>query len=168
MSCISLAGWLSGVFNAVKLLYSFSTSGPSSTLKPISEKIDEISSIVCDTGCIFPRTKVLSGRVISTFSFSNFLFISSIWISSILEFIRFCNSFFIKFKSEANFFLSFSAIDPNFLNSDEINPLFTYWLDLISFISDKFNFYSNFKRNSPLIFLRSDILTDYFLTKIKQ
>ena len=45
MSCISLAGWLSGVFNAVKLLYSFSTSGPSSTLKPISEKIEEISSI---------------------------------------------------------------------------------------------------------------------------
>ena len=40
MSCISLAGWLSGVFSAVKLLYSFSTSGPSSTLKPISEKID--------------------------------------------------------------------------------------------------------------------------------
>ena len=38
MSCISLAGWLSGVFNAVKLLYSFSTSGPSSILKPISEK----------------------------------------------------------------------------------------------------------------------------------
>jgi len=41
---------LSGVFKAVKLLYSFSTSGPSSTLNPISEKIDEISSIVCDTG----------------------------------------------------------------------------------------------------------------------
>ena len=39
------SGWLSGVFNAVKLLYSFSTSGPSSTLKPISEKIEEISSM---------------------------------------------------------------------------------------------------------------------------
>jgi hypothetical protein len=47
---MSLAGWLSGVFKAVKLLYSFSISGPSSTLKPISEKIDDISSIVCETG----------------------------------------------------------------------------------------------------------------------
>jgi hypothetical protein len=50
VSCISLAGWLSGVFNAVKLLYSFSISGPSSTLNPISEKIEEISSITWDTG----------------------------------------------------------------------------------------------------------------------
>jgi len=63
---------LSGVFKAVKLLYSFSTSGPSSTLKPISEKIDEISSITCETGCILPCANGLSGNVISTFSFSNF------------------------------------------------------------------------------------------------
>ena len=47
---MSLAGWWSGVFNAVKLLYSVSTSGPSATEKPISEKIEEISSITCDTG----------------------------------------------------------------------------------------------------------------------
>ena len=51
---MSLAGWSSGVFNAVKLLYSVSTSGPSATEKPISEKIEEISSMTCDTGCIFP------------------------------------------------------------------------------------------------------------------
>ena len=31
----------------IYLLYSFSTSGPSSTLKPISEKIEDISSMVC-------------------------------------------------------------------------------------------------------------------------
>ncbi len=66
---MSRAGWLSGVFSAVKLLYSFSTSGPSSTLKPISENIDEISSIVWDTGWIFPLTKDLPGKVISTLSF---------------------------------------------------------------------------------------------------
>ena len=42
---MSLAGWLSGVFNAVKLLYSFSTSGPSSILKPISENMDDISRL---------------------------------------------------------------------------------------------------------------------------
>ena len=36
--------------SAVKLLYSFSTSGPSSTLKPISEKIDDISSIFSEIG----------------------------------------------------------------------------------------------------------------------
>ena len=41
---MSLAGWSSGVFNAVKLLCSDSTSGPSATEKPISENIDEISS----------------------------------------------------------------------------------------------------------------------------
>ena len=77
-----------GVFSAVKLLYSFSTSGPSSTLKPISEKIEDISSIVCDTGCIFPLIKVLSGKVTSIFSFSNFSFISLISASLIFEFIK--------------------------------------------------------------------------------
>jgi hypothetical protein len=51
---MSLAGCSSGVFSAVKLLYSDSTSGPSATEKPISEKIDDISSITCETGCIFP------------------------------------------------------------------------------------------------------------------
>ena len=54
MSCISLAGWSSGVLSAVKLLYSVSTSGPSATENPISENIEEISSITCDTGWIFP------------------------------------------------------------------------------------------------------------------
>ena len=38
------------MFSAVKLLYSFSISGPSSTLKPISENIDEISSIFSEIG----------------------------------------------------------------------------------------------------------------------
>ena len=139
MSCISLAGWLSGVFNAVKLLYSFSTSGPSSTLKPISEKIDDISSIVCETGWIFPLTKDLSGKVISIFSLSSFWFISAFSISLIFWFIKFCNSSLIRFKSEANFFRSGSAIEPIFLNCDETNPFLPNRLDLIWFISVRFN-----------------------------
>ena len=98
MSCISLAGWLSGVFKAVKLLYSFSTSGPSSTLNPISEKIDDISSIVWDTGWILPFMNGLSGKVISIFSFSSFSLISAFSISFIFELIKSCNSSFIIFK----------------------------------------------------------------------
>ena len=47
---MSLAGCSSGVFKAVKLLYSDSTSGPSATENPISEKIEDISSITCETG----------------------------------------------------------------------------------------------------------------------
>ena len=39
VSCISLAGWFSGKFNAVKLYQSSSISGPSSMLNPISLKI---------------------------------------------------------------------------------------------------------------------------------
>ena len=64
----------------MKLLYSFSTSGPSSTLKPISENIDEISSIVCDTGCILPIEIDLSGKDTSIFSFFNLSFTSEISI----------------------------------------------------------------------------------------
>ena len=39
VSCISLAGWFSGKFNAVKLYQSFSISGPSSILNPMSLKL---------------------------------------------------------------------------------------------------------------------------------
>ena len=136
MSCISLAGWLSGVFKAVKLLYSFSTSGPSSTLKPISEKIDDISSITWETGWILPWEKLLSGRVTSIFSFWSFKFISFISISLILFDITIWSSSLIEFKSDANFFLSSAATDPNFLNSFEIFPFFPnksvlIWLTLL-------------------------------------
>ncbi len=124
MSCISLAGWLSGVFNAVKLLYSFSTSGPSSTLNPISENIEEISSITWETGCTFPWLKLLSGKVISNFSFCSFELIFLFSISSNPIFNWFCNSSFIRLSSDANFFLSSADIDPIFLNSNAMTPFF--------------------------------------------
>ena len=116
----------------------------------------------------FVITNDLSGKVISTFSFSNFLFISVFSASFIFELIIFCSSSLIKFKSEANFFFSLSAIDPILLNCEEINPFFPNRFDLISFISDTSNFLLSFKRNSSFIFLRSDIFTDYFFSKIKQ
>ena len=47
----------------------------------ISENIDDISSITCETGCIFPRLNSLSGNVTSTFSFSSLELISFISIS---------------------------------------------------------------------------------------
>ena len=137
MSCISLAGWLSGVFKAVKLLYSFSISGPSSTLKPISENIDEISSIVCETGWILPLTNDLSGRVTSIFSFSNFSFIFFDSILLILFVIKFCNSSLIWLRSDANFFLSASGIDAIFFNWEEIRPFFPNSSVLICLISSK-------------------------------
>ena len=74
---ISGCGWSSGVFKAVKLLYSVSTSGPSATEKPISENMEEISSITWDTGCIFPFGLSRAGNVTSTLSFCSF------WFSSI-------------------------------------------------------------------------------------
>ena len=102
--------------------------------------MDDISSIVWDTGWIFPLTKFLSGRVTSILSFSNFLFISVFSISFILKLIKLCSSSFIIFKSAANFFLSFSAIEPIFLNCYEINPFFPNKSDFILFISERFNF----------------------------
>ena len=80
---MSLAGWLSGVLSAVKLLYSVSTSGPSATEKPISENIEDISSITCETGWIFPCRAGLTGKVTSTFSFLSFSFISKFSISKV-------------------------------------------------------------------------------------
>ena len=70
-------------------------------LNPISENIDEISSITWDTGWIFPSIKGLPGKVISTFSFFNLLFISS---NSKLEFFlsnKIKNSSLRMFKLDA-------------------------------------------------------------------
>ena len=50
---MSLAGCSSGVFKAVKLLYSDSHQ-PSATENPISEKIEDKPSITCETGWILP------------------------------------------------------------------------------------------------------------------
>ena len=149
---MSRAGWLSGVFNAVKLLYSFSISGPSSTLNPISEKIDEISSMTWDTGWIFPWTKGLSGKVISIFSFSNFWLISFVSILLIFVVIKFWSSSFTEFKSDANFFLSCSATFPSSLNLELINPFFPNRSALIWLTWFKSKFSCNFKRNSSFIF----------------
>ena len=59
---------------------------------------------------------------------------------------------------------SFNKMEDYDLNSDETNPFFPNRFDLISFISDRSNFPLSFKRNSSFIFLRSDILTDYFFS----
>ena len=39
--------------------------------------MDEISSITCDTGCIFPNLNSFSGNVTSSFSFLTFSSIST-------------------------------------------------------------------------------------------
>ena len=85
---MSLAGWCGGVFNAVKLLYSFSTSGPSATENPISPKIAVTSSMTCVTGWIFPKEMGLPGKVTSILSSDNFLLISFCSKRLILELIR--------------------------------------------------------------------------------
>ena len=51
------------------------------------------------------------------------------------------------------------------LNLVEINQIKS---DLILFNSLISNFLSSLERNSSFIFLRSDIFTDYFFSKIKQ
>ena len=47
-------------------------SGPSATENPISEKIEDISSITWETGCILPWLNGLTGKVTSIFSFFSF------------------------------------------------------------------------------------------------
>jgi len=62
VSCISLAGWSSGVFNAVKLLYSVSTSGPSATATQLanSRTIGMTGDVVW-TSAAFDGTANVSG-----------------------------------------------------------------------------------------------------------
>ena len=70
VSCISRAGWPTGVFSMVKLLSSVSMSGPSATEKPMSAKIAVSSSITWLIGCTRPSSGGLSrtGSVTSTVS----------------------------------------------------------------------------------------------------
>ncbi len=60
---MSLAGWCSGKFKAVKLCQSSSISGPSETLKPILEKISMIWFFTMDIGCLAPNSSDSPGRV---------------------------------------------------------------------------------------------------------
>ena len=61
VSCISLAGWFSGKFNAVKLYQSSSISGPSSMLNPISLKILMILFLTILSGCSDPTVSSSAG-----------------------------------------------------------------------------------------------------------
>ena len=63
MSCISLAGWCSGRFNAVKLCQSSSISGPSEISKPIFKKISIILFFTIDIGCFDPNFMKSAGFV---------------------------------------------------------------------------------------------------------
>ena len=63
VSCISLAGWFLGKFKAVKLYQSFSISGPSSILKPISLKILIILFLTILRGWRAPIVSSCGGRV---------------------------------------------------------------------------------------------------------
>ena len=66
VSCISLAGWFFGTFNAVKLCQSSSISGPSEIENPIDEKISTISCSTIDKGCLEPILLVATGFVRSS------------------------------------------------------------------------------------------------------
>ena len=55
VSCISRAGWYSGVFNAVKLCQSSSTSGPVHISYPNDSSIADISDKAWVNGCNVPR-----------------------------------------------------------------------------------------------------------------
>ena len=62
------AGWSSGLFRAVKLVQSFSTSGPSATSKPMERKISSTRSQVRITGWMPPGARPRPGRVTSMVS----------------------------------------------------------------------------------------------------
>jgi hypothetical protein len=68
VSCIERAGWFSGLFSAVKLVQSFSISGPSATAKPIEPKISSMRRQVRLTGCRPPRPRPRPGSVTSSAS----------------------------------------------------------------------------------------------------
>jgi len=63
VSCESRAGWSGGWFNAVKLLKSVSTSGPSAMLNPRRVNTETMSSITWVRGWHFPRIQGVAGRV---------------------------------------------------------------------------------------------------------
>ena len=152
---MSLAGCSSGVFKAVKLLYSDSTSGPSATENPISEKIEDISSITWDTGWIFPCRSGLVGKVTSTFSFLSFSLISLVSIS-----IFFCSNWWVRsslilFKFEAKSFLFSGSKDPKVLNCIVIWPFFPKNSVLIFWRSSFVFTESIFALNTELILSKS-------------
>ncbi len=60
---MSLAGWYSGKFKAVKLCQSSSISGPSDTVKPILLKTSIILFFTSEIGCLDPNSMGSEGRV---------------------------------------------------------------------------------------------------------
>ena len=63
VSCISLAGWSSGMFNAVKLCQSSSISLSSSTVKPIRLNSSIILFLTNCIGCLAPVVVISPGNV---------------------------------------------------------------------------------------------------------
>ena len=63
---MSLAGWCSGRFKAVKLCQSSSISGPSEMSKPIFRKISIILFFTIDIGCLEPNLRNSAGFVKSS------------------------------------------------------------------------------------------------------
>ena len=150
VSCISLAGWYSGKFSAVKLCQSSSISGPSATAKPIDLKISVILFFTKLIGCLDPSSRGYPGLVRSSFSAATFceelLCVSS---SSLAEMLCFSKFIFWPYS----FFWSLDT-DLNCSNKSFKIPFFPLNLILNCSISSFFwewNFWTSFKSSSIFV-----------------
>ena len=66
MSCMSRAGCSAGMFSASKQCHSSSTSGPSTTAKPMRVKMSSMLSRTIVSGCRWPSARPRPGSVTST------------------------------------------------------------------------------------------------------
>ena len=99
VSCISLAGWNLGMFNAEKLFQSSSISGPSERLKPTFWKIRIILFFTLDIGWWAPILSLQGGNVISIFFVSDYLCILRYTSISLVLFLHNIWSFLFPIKN---------------------------------------------------------------------
>ena len=116
---MSLAGWCSGKFSAVKLCQSSSISGPSLILKPIREKMSIIRFLTSEIGCRPPTKKGSPGRVLSTNFALLFLSFSKVCLSS---FTFSCAVFFNSLTANPYAFFSATGTDLKAPNNSLSTP----------------------------------------------
>ena len=131
VSCISLAGWCSGKFNALKLCQSSSISGPSLIVNPIFEKMSTILFFTIDMGWRDPNS--IGSPVLEISLIVVFVEPGEIWFfkSSNLD----CAVFFNWFKSCPTFFFLSLSNDLNSTKYELSNPFLPKYLILKSSIS---------------------------------
>lgn len=124
MSCISVAGWVSGIFNDMKFSNLVTISCPCSTIKPILWQISSTSLLVLVKSDACPVGRCAAGIVPSTISFSSCMFISASWSSlALVVYALVICSLALESVCPSSFFSSGVAV-ASFLNRSLSCPFF--------------------------------------------